>query len=67
MARTIRAVPGSYLRHPRTMNERRAIATALEEGVRVRRKERHLPSDWDDQPVAALAEVRGLPVYGGFM
>jgi hypothetical protein len=54
MARTYRSVPSHWLRHPKTTQERRWVAAAREQGVKVRRfNATHLPSAYEDKPVAA--------------
>jgi hypothetical protein len=65
MSRTKRAVPHSFLRHPKTAQEKRSVAASVEEGVHVRfaRRGRYLPTERSDKPVAALREVRRQAIH----
>lgn len=60
MSRTKRKIHEGFgwFRSPKTQNERKSVASSLEEGVHVRfkRNQKRLPNAWDDKNVAARAE-----------
>lgn len=58
MGKTIRTIPNHWNRSPRTSAEKRAYYDAIEQGVKPRRSPRHIPSDYDDKPIAARKEAK---------